>query len=93
LLNDIAVQEIASLKNQYQRLLKDQQDDRAAISSARAVVITGARDGKPKLVKVSSQPEMPPREVANPTHSSVEEFIVQERAILLDKIRKAREEP
>jgi hypothetical protein len=93
LLNDIAVQEITSLKNQYQRLLKDQQDDRAAMASARAVVVTGARDGKLKLAKVSSQPEMPPREVANPTLPSVEEFIVQERTILLDTIRKAREEP
>jgi predicted nuclease with TOPRIM domain len=93
LLNDVAVQEIASFKIQYQRLLKDQQDDKASLASARAVVVSGAPDGKRKLARVSSQPEILEREVTNPTIPSVEEFIVQERTRLLEKIRRARDEP
>lgn len=90
ILNDIAVQEISSLKAQYQRLMQDQEDETAKPSSARAIIVTGktSKESKsPKLRKMPSKKSTPmPLEIKNPQVPSIEEFIDQEKAMLLDRI-------
>ena len=94
LLNDIAVQEIASLKAQYQRLLQDQEDERARPSSARAVIITGKGTTKEvKRSRIKKQPSkspIKPIELKNPQVPSIEEFIDQEKAMLLERIQSTQ---
>lgn len=93
LLNNIAVQEISSLKAQYQRLLLDQEEERAKPSSARAVIITGKG---PKEVKTRTLKRTPSRtplmslELKNPQVPSIEEFIDKEKALLLEKIHNTQ---
>ena len=94
MLNDIAVQEIASLKAQYQRLLQDQEDERARPSSARAVIITGKGTTKEvKRSRIKKQPSkspIKPIELKNPQVPSIEEFIDQEKAMLLERIQSTQ---
>jgi DNA repair exonuclease SbcCD ATPase subunit len=91
LLNDLAVAEIAAEKTQYYRLIKDQDDEKAVVLSARATVVS-TRETRPKLTKTPSQRALDGRELGNPVLPSVEEFIEQEKARLLESIRKARSE-
>lgn len=88
LLNDIAVQEIGSLKSQYQRLLKDQEDDRSGMLSARAVVITAPKGKSKRITRVPSKKKFKLREIENPLVPSVEEFIERERNRLLARIKR-----
>lgn len=88
LLNDLAVQELGSLKSQYQRLLRDQEDERSGMLSARAVVITAPRGRSKKLHRVPSKKRLTLREIENPLVPSVDEFIERERELLLAKIKR-----
>ncbi|OHT04152.1 hypothetical protein TRFO_06478 [Tritrichomonas foetus] len=93
ILNDIAVQEISALKAQYQRLLQDQEDERARPSSARAVIITGKGPKEIKRAKIKRQPSKAPLtslELKNPQVPSIEDFIDQEKAMLLERIHNSQ---
>jgi hypothetical protein len=92
LLSDVAVQEIGSLKMQYQRLIKDDEGDRNVMASGRAVVLSTVRDSKRLLHRIPSQPLPPIRELRNPTVRTVEEFVEQEKQRLLGKIRHSKGE-
>lgn len=93
LLNNIAIQEISSLKAQYQRLLLDQEDEKAKPSSARAVIITGKGPKEIKARPLKRTPSKTPLvslELKNPLVPSIEEFIDQEKALLLEKIHNTQ---
>lgn len=90
LLNDVAIQQIANLKNQYQKLLSDQEnEDKATPNSSRAVVITTPK-GKKSIKRTPSIKAQPPRELPNPKITSVEEFIELEKQSLLEKIHHSQ---
>ena len=93
LLNNIAVQEISSLKAQYQRLLLDQEEEKAKPSSARAVIVTGKGTKEIKtrpLKRTPSKVPLKPMELKNPIVPSIEEFIDQEKALLLERIHNTQ---
>lgn len=93
LLNNIAVQEISSLKAQYQRLLLDQEEEKAKPSSARAVIVTGKGTKEIKtrsLKRTPSKTPLKPMELKNPMVPSIEEFIDQEKALLLERIHNTQ---
>lgn len=93
LLNNIAVQEISSLKAQYQRLLLDQEDEKAKPSSARAVIITGKGPKEVRTRALKRTPSKTPLvslELKNPQVPSIEEFIDQEKALLLERIHNTQ---
>ena len=85
LLNEIATQEIAKLKAEYQSLLSIPEDDGTMPLSARAVVTQGSRVTR-KIKRSPSMKDVPQRETAIPTIPSVEEFIAKEKHELQSKI-------
>jgi hypothetical protein len=88
-LNDLAVAEIAAEKTQYYRLIRDQDDEKAAVLSARATVVS-TNGTRPRLMRTASRRAIDAREFGNPVLPSVEEFIEQEKARLQESIRKSR---